>query len=581
MTTIPSSHIEAQVSQPTTERTASTRPFLLSKRSLSDLDYTSYGESEATPTPKPRKTVRVYSRASFGSGSRSPTSDDPLSFEDRSTEDSDSEDESDEFYDQFDLGDFTKEEIKIYESMVTAGETIRGAAPPEKSVAEMLEDSCEKHGTGWGIWLTTYVDQTGLISSGQPINRPAPVRQLPEELHELVRAGISNAIDRAISDNKIGESDRGSREYLNAEDPIVEYLETVFMEEISGPSPQISHFIRDHEFPRSWPFGRWLKTAAQRSSLSRQKQYEQDIYNFSRTLGHSMDDAERWVLKAREFWCEVDYGSTNAEEGEQVSSSHEMLDQTSREPSAGDSTFRSKDKVEDNLHIMTINELKGPGQLQHPEFPYFKFYRRSENDKATPATLKASTLTTEPLASRTDTGVEEEEKAGKKARKALKQEKRKAMRQAEKRKRKKGEDEQIANLGEPAEAIKTVEEVSQFEQLEDKVKSQRQKKEGRKRKEELEVPPQSEVYYEEQHKHKKRRVESDAQDVNFRKSKAKKHGPQSSPFFQRSSLTEAGKNVNRKVNQLMDHEGGGSNFKKKDVADDEAKMLVDFSTPMI
>lgn len=153
MTTIPSPHIEAHVSQPTTERTASTRPFLLSKRSLSELDSTSYGESEATPTPKPPKTVRVYSRASFGSGSDSSTSDDPLSFEDRSTEDSDSEveDESDGFYDQFDLGNFTKEEIKIYESMVSPEETLRGAAPPEKSVAEMLEDSCEKHGTGWGI----------------------------------------------------------------------------------------------------------------------------------------------------------------------------------------------------------------------------------------------------------------------------------------------------------------------------------------------------------------------------------------------------------------------------------------------
>lgn len=382
----------------------------------------------------------------------------------------------------------------------------------------------------------------------------------------------------------IGESDKGSTQYLNTEDPIVEYLETVFMEEISGPSPQISHFIRDHDFPRSWPFGQWCKAQAQRSALSRQKQYEQDIYNFSRTLGHSMDDAERWVLKAREFWCEVDYGSTNAKEGEEVSSSNEMLDQTSREPSAGDLAFRSKDKIEDNLHIMTINDLKGPEQLQHPEFPYFKFYRRSENDIATPATLKASTLTTEPLASRTDTAVGREEQAGNKAGKALKQEKKKATRQAEKRKRKKGEDEQRAILGEPAEVIKTVEEVeevSQFEQLEDKVKSQRQKKKGRKRKEELEVPPQSEVRYGEQHKHKKRRVDSDARDVNSRKSKTKKRSTQFSPFFQRSSLTEAGKDVNRKVNQLMDHEDSGSNFKKKDVAIEEAKMLVDFSSPMI
>ena len=54
----------------------------------------------------------------------------------------DSGDESDGVYDQFDLGDFTKEEIKIYESMVGPGERLRDAAPPEKSLAEMLETSC-------------------------------------------------------------------------------------------------------------------------------------------------------------------------------------------------------------------------------------------------------------------------------------------------------------------------------------------------------------------------------------------------------------------------------------------------------
>lgn len=56
----------------------------------------------------------------------------------------DSADESDGVYDEFDLGDFTKEEIKAYESMVGPGERLRDAAPPEKSLAEMLETSCEK-----------------------------------------------------------------------------------------------------------------------------------------------------------------------------------------------------------------------------------------------------------------------------------------------------------------------------------------------------------------------------------------------------------------------------------------------------
>ena len=149
MTTIPSSHIEAQVSQPA-ERTASTRSILPSKRLLSEMDYySSYGESEPTPTPKPRKKPPAYSRASFSSNPGSPPLETPPSFA-QALQDplrQDSEDESDEVYDQFDLGDFTKEEIKIYESMVAPGERLRDAAPPEKSFAEMLEDSCEKYRT--------------------------------------------------------------------------------------------------------------------------------------------------------------------------------------------------------------------------------------------------------------------------------------------------------------------------------------------------------------------------------------------------------------------------------------------------
>ena len=55
----------------------------------------------------------------------------------------DSGDESDDVYDEFDLGDFTKEEIKAYEAMVGRGERLRDAAPPDKSWVEILEASCQ------------------------------------------------------------------------------------------------------------------------------------------------------------------------------------------------------------------------------------------------------------------------------------------------------------------------------------------------------------------------------------------------------------------------------------------------------
>ena len=415
----------------------------------------------------------------------------------------------------------------------------------------------------------------------------------------------------------------------------VEYLKKVFMDEISGPSPQISQCIRNHGFPWSRPVRLRLRPKAQRSInpssgslLSAQKQYEQDVYNFSRTLGLPIDGAERWVLKAREFWSEDKYDITNTEEGDDFSNSNEMLDQSSREPSpvmfsvplvpvehfdhapgtstsdgfpasaspqlgsksAGGSTLKSKDAIEENLQIMTINELKGAEQPQQPELPYFNFYRRSEDNNTRPTTLRPSILTAESFVdsgvshdkeiSRMETAVEKEEKAAKStaksARKARRKAEKAAMKRAENKERQKGGHEQIANPKGQAVMTKTLEEVSKFEQLEDKDKFQQQKKKGRKRKSELERLSQPGEYLGEQRKHKRGRVENDAQDVSTRKSKTKKRSPQYSPFFLRE------KDVNRKVYHPVDQEPNEYIPKKKDAAIfDEAKMLVDFQTPMI
>ena len=411
------------------------------------------------------------------------------------------------------------------------------------------------------------------------------------------------------------------------------------MDEISGLCPQISHFIRNHGFPWSCPVRSRFRTEAQRSiglpsdfPLSAQKQYEQDVYNFSRTLGLSVDDAERWVLKAREFWSEEKYESTNTEQGEDVGSSNEILDQPFREPSpgmftvslepvehsdqtpeisppdspfrersAGDSTFRSKDAVKDNPQIMTTNDLEGAELLQHALIRYsIDFDGRSKDYRTTSPTLRPSTLTAESFVNNavshdnkvnaTETAVEKEEKATKRARKRAAKKSRRvlqnaekaAMKQAEEEKdqRQRGGHEQIANPQGQVVMTKIVDEMSQIEQLEDEDKFQ-QKKKGRKLKSELELPPQSGDHIGEQHKHKKVRVESGARGVSSRKSKTKKCGPQYSPFFPRNSLTEAEKDVNRRVNRLMVHEPSDSISKQKDAAIEEAKMLVDFPTPMI
>lgn len=145
MATSISSRLDATVPQPA-DGSGQPRSVIPEKHPISDLYYSSYGESEVNPTPKPRTTPRKYSKFSLSSGSSSPTSysTPPVALSPINSNMEDSGDESDDVYDQFDLGDFTKEEIKLYESMVGPGERLRDAAPPAMSLAEMLEASCEK-----------------------------------------------------------------------------------------------------------------------------------------------------------------------------------------------------------------------------------------------------------------------------------------------------------------------------------------------------------------------------------------------------------------------------------------------------
>ena len=140
-----SSQVEAHVSRPANQFI----PYhsaLHTKRPLSEVHYSSYGESEATPTPKSRETqlLDLTADSDPDSSSLPSHSTPPPAQVARDTIMEDSEDESDEYYDQFDLGDFTKEEIRIYEAMVGPGERLRDAAPPAKPLAEVLESSCER-----------------------------------------------------------------------------------------------------------------------------------------------------------------------------------------------------------------------------------------------------------------------------------------------------------------------------------------------------------------------------------------------------------------------------------------------------
>lgn len=133
MATTFSAYLKAPISRPAHSIEPS-RPVLSTERPSSSSYYSSYGESEGTPTPEGRKPQHPRSRPAFSSDPSSPTfySTPPPAQMPRDTSVGDSSYESDDVYDQFDLGDFTKEEIKRYEAMVGPGERLRDAASPEK-----------------------------------------------------------------------------------------------------------------------------------------------------------------------------------------------------------------------------------------------------------------------------------------------------------------------------------------------------------------------------------------------------------------------------------------------------------------
>lgn len=432
--------------------------------------------------------------------------------------------------------------------------------------------------------LTAKADQTSLTSSIRYTRASASIRVLPEELYELVRAGISNAIERAISIDLITEYGRSA-----------ESLEKVFMDEISAPTPQIPRFIRDHRLiwsfsaPKGWSRREALEKSGYKSGSKRsaQRRYEQDVYDFSRNLGLPIDGAEKWVLKARDFWCENGFDSTNTEESDDLSSWDEMPDQSSRasspelfrlplvpiehsdeaprdknrSPEFGGtsvfgvsqaltseckSTFRSKDKIEDNVQPMKRNQFVGARQLQQRQLQNLeRSGRRSEDDVNMPVMLKPPILGDRsflvdlvgPVKDISSTEAVVSGNGEKASRTAVKKS-RKAKVKADKGATIENPAGKHEHLGSSDEQVKVA---SNSEQLELKDKPQVQKGKGSKRKRDHDLLSQTEVLFGESHKHQKGHVDGETQDVNPRKGKRKIRGPQQSPFFQRNNGPKAKK----------------------------------------
>ena len=392
-------------------------------------------------------------------------------------------------------------------------------------------------------------DQKSVASSTQFAAGDPPVRELPEKLYELVRAGVSNGIERAISD-----------EVITADEFNAEWLEEILMEAISAPTPQLIQFIRKHPFPTNY------RKQPRRSA-------EQEVYDFSRNLGVSISCAENWVLKAREFWVAKNSDSTDSSElstdtreGSLDESSGASLLQTvesplihdrhyDKAPNDGDSgaSYASLSSNSRNNSAPNDPQASNSDSMDMTEDGVQRNTKSTFNASIMPATSRAQTRPNESLVDTvlgqdkkirsTEAVVKDsEEKAARKltrkARKVLKRARRQADRHLEKHENRKGEDEEISHS----------EELSEIEQLENNDEPQQPETRATKRNSDPYILFEPDAQSRNYRNHEKRKVDRDAQDANPSEPKRKKRAPQQSPFFQQStSAKEKKKGAGKKA----------------------------------
>lgn len=358
-----------------------------------------------------------------------------------------------------------------------------------------------------------------------------------------------------------------------------ENLESLFMQEITAPTPQLSRYIRTHVFVSISSIG---SESARRQEIQdymspsgsirdAQWQYEQDVYEFARKLGLSTQEANEWVSKAREYWSEKDYDSEESDEFDALDEkSYQFHRSPLLEPSA--------------LHLPLVKNLDKviftPHQADKESRPSAKFWEASAFDTSPTLSIqkepRANSDTVEQiladslmlrLQSHDDeplignvAGLPKEivrmEAAGKmKGEKATKKNAKKAA---------------IAALGAqnvasgPTAKKKSQEshgpQVGSSGGQESSTSNLEQKEKGKKRKRRPEVSAPSEMASETHHKHKKGKVDRGPRDAHPKKAKKKQDtGPQQSPFFQRNT---------------------GPKAKKKDAVK-KGERVMDFQSPMI
>lgn len=318
---------------------------------------------------------------------------------------------------------------------------------------------------------------------------------IPEDLHDMLRAGLSNAISQVADILPVGGF--GFQEESEHEiDGVVNF----FMEKLAMPAPQMERFIRQkpvriEDLCEEYGPGISVQFA--------HRIFEQELYDFGRSMGLSQQQATGHVIKAREDSSKhnIDLPELGDYESSECKHLLDFLD-TYPEPEVLPCVEEPKD-------LRYVNEDK----IGNPE------QRLAESNSK--VAMKAANKTKEEIAAT--------------------KEAKKARQQAESVRSQKSNDHQEGRLEQQKPLTSNPEDPPNVQPLEDQEKPLKQKKKGRKRKRELDLPIQSEEPSEHHHRHKKGRVDSDAQYDNVKKTKRKEARPQHSPFFQRSSGPKAKK----------------------------------------
>lgn len=380
------------------------------------------------------------------------------------------------------------------------------------------------------------------------------IKKLPEELHDMLTAALSNTAYRLYKERSL--SIFGIDSFMGSEDEF-DIIGGGIWDDLAEPSPQMKRFIRRNHLRQA------ICDHSERECLDllhydygprisvrlAQRIFEQEVYDFGRSIGQSKEQALGHIIKVREdsSKCNIDLPELGDYESSECENILNYL-YAHYEQLLAESNSKEAKQVKRYLQ-----EIKNDG----PPSEYHQFLSELQFNGKEPVVDGVLQMNIAYMEAADQKKLEEKgaRKESRKARKAERRAQKEAWRKGEKKKSQKSTrtDPHAGMMRKEQRLVASDHErPAQVQPIEDREKPFKQKKKGRKLKSEPQLPIQSEALSEERDKHKKGRVGGDAQDTTSQKAKRKRDvGPQHSPFFQRSSVPKAKKHAVKKTGQPL------------------------------